>query len=74
MIDANKLKAELRANGLTQADFAKEMKKSAYTINKKINNQVEFTVNEIIDACKILKIKNPIPIFLPEISHICDEL
>jgi hypothetical protein len=50
------------------------MKKSAYTINKKINNQVEFTVNEIIDACKILKIKNPIPIFLPEISHICDEL
>lgn len=58
MINSNKVKGKMRELGLTQKKVATELKIAEPTVNQKINNQRPFTLSEIEDLIKILKIPN----------------
>ena len=63
MVNSLHLKALLLEQGLTQKDFAKMLDISTTTLNKKLNNVVEFKASEIIKICQILKISEYSKIF-----------
>lgn len=63
MTNTLKLKALLIERGYTQANLADEIGISTYTMNKKINNKVEFKMSEIEKISRILRISNKDDIF-----------
>ena len=54
MVNSLYLKALLLEQGLTQKEFAKMLNISTTSLNKKLNNVVEFKASEIIKICEIL--------------------
>jgi predicted transcriptional regulator len=66
MINANMLKGHIVTNGLTVKKIAKIIGIDAATLYRKINGQSDFYCHEIIDICRILNIKDPIPIFFAD--------
>jgi DNA-binding XRE family transcriptional regulator len=47
IIDRNKLRGSIRANGMTQADLAKMLEISPNSIYNKLSGKTEFTESEI---------------------------
>ena len=66
MVNANMLKGFIATNGLTIEKMAKDMGINPATFYKKINGQSDFYCHEIVDICRILHIKDPIPIFFAD--------
>ena len=66
MVNANMLKGFIATNGLTIEKMARDIGINPATFYKKINGQSDFYCHEIVDICRILHIKDPIPIFLPK--------
>lgn len=58
MIDAKKLKSEIRKNGITQEELARKSGMDPATLNKKINGKSMFTVNEVQAIASELNIGN----------------
>lgn len=58
MINTKLLKSYFIKNGLTQEDVAKRIGISYQSLSDKINNKVQFKVNEVSSLCELLKIKN----------------
>ena len=58
MINTKLLKSYFIKNGLTQEDVAKKIGISYQSLSDKINNKVQFKVNEVSSLCELLKIKN----------------
>lgn len=63
MVNVKELKAEMTRNGYTQERLAAEMGISSRTLCSKLKKGV-FGTDEVEKIVKILKIKNPVPIFL----------
>lgn len=61
-MDIRALKAEMVKSGYTQEKLAKELGITTRTLSNRLKNGV-FGTDEIEKMVKILKIKNPIPIF-----------
>lgn len=66
MTNTNLLKAKIVENGLTQKKMAELLKISLQSFNYKVNNKREFTVNEIVKICDLLKIENKDTYFFAE--------
>ena len=67
MVSTNLLKAKIVANGMTQKELAKRIKRSPNTLNLKINNKKPFDIEEVFAVCEALSITDPqekIDIFL----------
>lgn len=62
MIDTNKLKGLIVANGMTQQEVAKKLDITPKTFYMKMARGV-FLSNEINDMIDILQIDDPVPIF-----------
>lgn len=58
MTDTDKIKKLIRMKGFTLETLAKEIEISRTTLSYKINNQVEFTANEIKKIQVALKLSN----------------
>lgn len=56
MINTKLLKSYFVKNGLTQEDVAKQIGISYQSLSDKINNKVQFKVNEVFSLCEILNI------------------
>lgn len=56
VFDYSKIKGKIKEVFGTQRSFAKAMNMSEQTLSDKLNNKIQFTQNEIILACKLLKI------------------
>lgn len=54
--DYSKLRGQIRENYNTQSDFAKAMGFSSASLSAKLNGKVQFTQNEMDNACSLLKI------------------
>lgn len=63
------LKAKMVEMGKTQGQVALEIGMSEMSLSRKIRGKREFHLSEILDLCLLLKIQNPVEIFLPEISQ-----
>ncbi|MBQ8468241.1 MAG: helix-turn-helix transcriptional regulator [Clostridia bacterium] len=63
MVNSLHLKALLLEKGYTQKALAKLLNLSTTTLNKKINNVVEFKASEIIKLCDILQVDRISKIF-----------
>lgn len=62
--DHNKLKGKIREVYGTQVEFAKTIGISSASLNKKLNNKVEFTQKEISQAVISLELdNNEIPVY-----------
>lgn len=68
-----KLKGKLKEEDFTQKEIAELLGITPQAFNAKINNRVQFTLGEVIEMTNILKIDNPIEIFLQTISQIRNE-
>ena len=62
MININKLKGEIRAKGLTQAELAKKIGICEQTLSRKLNKGV-FDSTEMQAMIDVLDIKDPCDIF-----------
>lgn len=58
MINTKLLKSYFVKNGLTQEDVAKNIGISYQSLSDKVNNKVQFKVNEVSSLCEILNIKD----------------
>lgn len=58
MINTNLLKSLIIKKGLTQSDVAKKIGISAQSLSYKLNNKIEFQVNEVMRLREILDIEN----------------
>lgn len=63
-MDANKLRAKIKENGLNQNDVAQKIGISSNSLSRKILGKREFTLSEVLALCKVLRIENPQEIFL----------
>ncbi|MBE6685748.1 MAG: DUF739 family protein [Ruminococcaceae bacterium] len=54
--DYKRLKGRIKEVCGTQKEFSKQMNLSNQSVSKKLNNVVEFTQDEIMDAVKVLSI------------------
>lgn len=57
MYDYNKLKGKIIEVFGTQREFAKAMKLSERTMTLKLNNKIDWKQSEIVEACRLLGIK-----------------
>lgn len=58
MINTKLLKSYFVKNGLTQEEIAKKVGISYQTLSDKVNNKVQFKVDEVSALCDILEITN----------------
>ena len=63
-MDANKLRAKITENGLSQNSVAKKMGISSNSLSRKLLGKREFTLSEVVALCEVLNIENPQEIFL----------
>lgn len=54
--DYSKLRGRITEKCGTQKAFAVKIKLGRVSLNKRLNNQLEFTQNEIMDSCRVLGI------------------
>lgn len=59
-MQANLLRAEIVANEKTVTSLADEVGMKPKTMYNKINGQSQFTVDEVIKICSVLRIKDPV--------------
>ena len=52
----DKLRGKIKEVCMTQDAFAKELKIGRVSLSQRLNNQLEFTQDEIYKACSILRI------------------
>ena len=62
----HKLKALLFERKIPQYKLAEQLNLSPRTFSDKIRGKTEFTFSEVHDICIILKIDNPLSVFLPK--------
>lgn len=62
-MNSNRLKAKMKEEGYTQLKLCRELGVSIQTINSKINNHTQFTLNEVVKLMSILSIDEPSKIF-----------
>ena len=65
MVDVNKLRGAIRANGLTQAEFAQKLGVCEQTLSRKLNRGV-FDSNEMQAMIDILHLEDPCSIFFAQ--------
>lgn len=65
MVDVNRLKGEIKANGLTQGELAIKLGISEQTLSKKLKKGI-FDSNEMKAMIDILNIKDPVKIFFAQ--------
>ena len=56
MVNTNRLKAAIAKMGFTQQIVASEINISPQSLNSKIRNKTEFTVDEAYKLCELLKL------------------
>lgn len=66
MLDKEKLEKAIRVSGLSKKEIADELDIDETTLYRKINGISDFYREEISVLCKLLKIKNPKPIFFKD--------
>lgn len=62
----HKLKALLFEKQMTQYKLAEKLNLSPATLSDKIRGKTEFTFSEVYDICVILKIDNPLNVFVAQ--------
>lgn len=64
IFDYSRLLGKIKEKCNTQEIFAKQMRMSRTSLSKRLNNQMYFSQDEIIRACKILNISDAdIPLY-----------
>ena len=63
LMNFNLLKGKIKENAYTQKDISEQIGISLQSFNSKINGKRKFTLDEVINICKILKIEDPNQIF-----------
>lgn len=63
-MNANRVRAKMKENGMTQADVAKFIGISANSLSRKLNGKRDFSLSEVLRLSEVLKIDNPGEIFL----------
>lgn len=66
MLDKEKLEKAIRVSGLSKKEIADELDIDETTLYRKINGISDFYREEISVLCKLLKIRNPKPIFFKD--------
>lgn len=62
--DYNKLRGKIKEVSGTQDEFAKKLGIGRVSLSQRLNNQLEFSQDEIFKACRILAIENEdIPLY-----------
>ena len=72
-MNANLLRAKIAEKGETQGRTAIAVGMSPNSLSRKLKGERDFTLGEVIAICEYLNISDPTPIFLPELSQICNE-
>ncbi|WP_040328564.1 DUF739 family protein [Clostridium ihumii] len=62
-MDVNKLKGKMVEKKYTQKSMAREIGITQQSLNAKLNNRSQFTLDEIVKIVNILEIEDPIEIF-----------
>lgn len=63
-MNANKLRAKIKENGLTQEKVAKIIGISPNSLSRKLSGKKDFRLGEVILLCRALRIENVEEIFL----------
>lgn len=63
-MNANKLRAKIKENGLTQEKVAKIIGISPNSLSRKLSGKKDFRLGEVILLCRALRIENAEEIFL----------
>ena len=64
IFDYSRLRGKIKEKCDTQESFTKQMSMSRTSLSKRLNNQLDFSQDEIIRACKILDIDDSgIPLY-----------
>ena len=63
-MNANKLRAKIKENGLTQEKVAKIIGISPNSLSRKLSRKKDFRLGEVILLCRALRIENAEEIFL----------
>ena len=58
--DFAKLKGKIKEKFNTQNEFAEAMEMASNTLSSKLNNQSDFTSNEISKAVELLNVNSPV--------------
>lgn len=61
--DFNRLKGRMREKGFSQKNLAKSIGIAESTLNQKLNNKLDFGLNEAFMICGILDIQDPTDYF-----------
>lgn len=67
--NTNKVKGLMAENGMTQADVAKSIKKSEFTLRNKLQGKTEFTATEIASIADLFRV-SPDIFFTQKLSKI----
>lgn len=63
-MNANKLRAKMKENGMSQNSVAEKIGISSNSLSRKLLGKREFTLSEVTALCQVLSIENPQEIFL----------
>lgn len=62
-MDLQRLKGEMVAKGMTQAELAEKLELTTHGLNRKLNGKSQFTVGEARQIAEILELSDPASIF-----------
>lgn len=63
-MNANKIKAKIVEQGMTQGEVAKRIGISPNSLSRKLLGKRDFSLSEVMSLCAVLHLENPQDIFL----------
>lgn len=69
MMNANKIKAKIVEQGMTQGEVAKMIGISPNSLSRKLSGRRDFTLSEVMSLCTVLEIQDPKIFFCNKIPN-----
>ena len=70
----DKLKGKMTEVHISQAKLSEHLGITVQSLNAKLNGRNQFTLEEVVKITEFLNLKDPVDIFLTQVSQICNKL
>lgn len=70
----DKLKGKMVEAHVSQAKLSENLGITVQSLNAKLNGRTQFTLGEVVRITELLRLKDPVDIFLVQASQICNNM
>lgn len=70
----DKLKGKMVEAHVSQAKLSESLGITVQSLNAKLNGRTQFTLGEAVRITELLRLKDPVDIFLVQASQICNNM